>query len=465
MKFTKLLLTSTTALGLSMTAALADESSFTGIISDASGNKAFTKQVGSDNDISISQTGQENQAGRLGGATNASVQQSILQSGNDNEIDILQSGNNNSIGGSVNGTFRQAGQQNKADVTQSGNQNTLRTLVQVTPLESSTGQGNTYTSPRNRLIVTQSGDENAISVVDQWTSQYDKDGNVADVTISGNTNRIAKIGQISKQGGTGVTSNEMTVVISGNSNGRPSSGFGQGSLTGLSNVTASGELTQAGGDNVIDLDISGDRNQFGINQGGNNDQGFQNTVGALSIAGNDNKVGVKQFGSRNTVTLAEIGVGSDGNIIGITQQGFDNTASATVLTGSQRNEFGIEQDGSFNKASLTVDGNDNGVSAGYGLFGDAASVLNVTNGLIVQWGNDNKASLTIVGDNNAFGFNQDNESVLSGAVGNTIIGSVSGTYNAVAVAQLGDNNLANFTQQGNDNSLGITQGGGQTSLN
>ena len=74
MKLSKLLLTSTTALGLSLTAAMADD------------NETYLDQNGNDNDALIEQTGSNANAGSDGSGNSPG---DMVQNGNENEIDIF----------------------------------------------------------------------------------------------------------------------------------------------------------------------------------------------------------------------------------------------------------------------------------------------------------------------------------------------------------------------------------------
>lgn len=433
MKLTKLLLTTTTALGLSMTAAIADD------------NNTYLDQVQSGggtgtNSALVTQSGTGNDAGS---ETEEMKQTATANSSND--LDILQSGNDNEIG--LNG-FSQLSQYNSspdgntATITQSSNSNVVAKVTQKNRFGGAVG------ATANSLIILQeTGNDNVITEVFQ-DKHKGKSGNMAGITMSGTANTISSVVQAVTGGEDG---NAMDVTISGDNNGR-------GTLSGL--AAASGATTSelkqgfedvnngnaAKGDNNLTLIVSGNTNQFGVTQ-----QGTSNDVGTLVIAGDSNEVGVSQDGDGNMLTLASIAVGSDGNVIGVTQMGVSNTASASV--DGDNNQFGIMQNGNFNDASVDIIGNDNGVSSG-GLFGDAL-ITDATNGLIAQWGNDNTASLTVNGDNNAFSYMQGSSSSIGNS--NSITGTVNGSGNAVAVAQLGSNNTAGFSQSGTGNNAGIIQ--------
>jgi hypothetical protein len=72
-------------------------------------------------------------------------------------------------------------------------------------------------------------------------------------------------------------------------------------------------------------------------------------------------------------------------------------------------------------------------------------------GLISQAGSLNTASLTITGDRNLYSVVQDGSE-------NSITGTMTANYDGqVAVAQVGNNNTANFSQSGSFNNIGISQ--------
>lgn len=424
--------------GLSMLATLLAGTASAQATSD---NDTVVNQAGIDNNARVEQAGSFNRAG--------SADRPLFQDGIYNDIDIFQRGNQNIVGLSAPGV-QQTGRQNTQTVfnrifiRQTSDDNTVGSITQTS--EGSVALG------ANTLRITQSGrGNNAVETVRQTQA----DGQVsqfATVEQSGESNRIALIDQFANSNLENL-SNEITVVITGFSNG----------ITGLSdyaaqvNVTDSGIVQEGGnGDlrsngNLVDLMITGDQNRFGIRQGGS-----RNDVGALTLNGNDNQIGLRQDGSDNDITIAPID--GDSNIIGVDQLGTNITeitlgisSSRDTSERSDNNRILVLQSGT-NRFVLDLEGDSNVFSSTQGYDhsdgGDNVAVVRIIGngniGHLSQSGN-NVFELTLTGDdNNAMVFDRDFDSV----------GQTAGALN-----QTGDRNRAAFTVDGSSNRFGFTQTG------
>ncbi len=397
MKLTKLMLTSTTALGLSMSAALADN------------NEALLNQSGSNNDALIDQSAADNSTAGVHAGSNPDSE--INQDGDYNDLDFTQTGDGHSIG--TGDAFVQQGDHNKATVTQDGDNHNFSYMIQrgggsgpvanelmldqdgdgnrtkevrqtlsggATPntmditqdgMNLTAGGRLTQVGSGNSLMIDQSGTSNRIAPVNNSiggsTHSLLQDGqnNTMNLTQSGVNNEVRQARQIGDQ-------NNTNANIGGNDNGNgplttssptyPWSTFPGAS--GESGATA-GALDQFGNRNTVDLMITGDRNAFGTLQIGDD-----NLAVNMMVTGDDNSIGVGQYGNWNEIDLAI--VDGNENSIGFNQDGNDNYASADVngnknnsLIGQDgnRNETHLEVNGSMNEASLKVTGDDNYLNA------------------------------------------------------------------------------------------------------
>ncbi|TMM50816.1 hypothetical protein FDT80_16290 [Sulfitobacter sabulilitoris] len=475
MKLIKIALASTTALGLSMTAA------------HAQSNDAYLSQTGTGNNALVTQSGANNDAGSAA----KTMKQITEGSGFGNDLDILQSGNGNEIG--LNGLVQKSQNlfSNTADITQSSSGNSVGKVDQLTRNKRGNLSGN------DLVILQTGGNNNAIGSVKQERNGALK-GNIAAVTMDGAGNTIAVVRQVT-QGDTStayVDENELTAVISGDNNGNGAlSGYAaassattseliQGKSTGIDSPVTQGQ-------NTMNLLITGNSNQFGVTQ-----YGSLNNVGLLSISGSNNQMGVYQDGTDNTVALADIA--GIGNNVGLAQLGDRNFVLAMVqqngnnVSSSQigdDNETYIEVDGNGNDARVAVMGDNNYVDAeqrfgnsndmavdifGSGnnmvgfsdnFSGDARTARNFGNGLtgqtfrrgsLWQHGSGNNLSLTVGAagsDSNSNSF-----AMLQRGNGNTITGAITdGSMNQAAVAQNGNGNTTAFSQTGSNNVMGVIQ--------
>ncbi|MBL4918890.1 hypothetical protein [Szabonella alba] len=418
----RVLYTTTCLLLISTTGALADN------------NEAWLDQSGTANVALIQQTGADNDAG-----SNA---QNIRQVNQRNQLTILQGGSGNAIGLEANSNGGEAGiyqisnrdgvNGNIIDIEQASDSNTVGAISQ-------TSTGTMSNLQRNTVNIEQSGGNgNRVGSVQQW--RQSSRGNFTDIAQTGASNTIERVSQYSPSSGGGNARNELNVTMSGDDNGN-------GVLTGAADMSGAiastliqGEAAKRGSNNRATLIISGNTNQFGVTQ-----YGDQNTVGTLTISGDLNEVGTYQDGSLNVIAVAEV----DGtfNNVGVEQIGTSNSGSVDISGNS--NGLLMRQIGGTNIATAMITGNDNGWNQS--LSGNAGLVAGgMPSGLIEQIGDNNTAHLAVTGDMNAFALS-------SFGAGNTINGSVTGDSNQVAVVQAGDMNTANFTQIGNGNNAGILQ--------
>ncbi len=512
MKLSKLLLTSTTALGLSMSAAVADN------------NEAFTDQQGNNNDAQIDQTAADNST--VGIETPAgNVNGPALQDGNNNTLSIEQIGTSNNVAeDTLSGALVQSG------LTQDGNDNDM------TILQSRTGGVTTF---GNMLKwAEQDGNRNELSI----NQTSDGGTNTANASQTGNDN-VAEVSQSNTATGTNFSNNNFVsqsssptagtggVVQDGNRNeayvdqdgydlrlsrleqtgnenfadvDMVGNDIGNGGLTpgfsGASNASGS-VVAQTGNRNDTDMFLSGVGVVYGVKQIGND-----NLAQNISVTGDDNSIGVGQYGNRNEIALAN--VANRENSIGINQTGNDNFAWADVtrigndvLIGQygNRNETYFLSAADYSEATLEVTGNDNrlrGFQDGRDNLMDVDFQGNNNNNWPTSPGFSGKAKMArdyvrangtlnrgpgfnaadfaqgdLFQENTGGTINGQNSLILTGTNANknafatyqegdknSIIGSISnGNSNQAVVAQIGDNNSASFSQSGSYNNTGIMQ--------
>lgn len=415
MKLTKLLLTSTTALGLSMTVALAD------------GNVAVLDQQDAGNSALVTQSGNNNQAGSAG---DAMVQRGGTAAAGFNSLTILQSSDNNQIGltnGGVDQLANKTSNQNTASLTQSGGGSNVIGGVSQLGL---TGPGSGANA--NTLTVLQDGTSNNLSVVEQEGKGNDR--NTATVTMSGTGDNIDLVKQRVSNNGSG--DNKLTITMGGTGNGIGD--FTSGGAADLSGATAANFVQALATRTFANVIITGSGNLVGTQQSGKT-----NTVGTLDVSGTNNQLGAVQNGDLNVIAVAAV-TGNDNNI-GVQQLGTTNLASVT--NAGDRNAFFVGQNGVSNDANVMITGNDNGQA---NAFSGAAGSLGLASGIFSQAGDDNVVSFDLLGDFNAFAVSQNGNS-------NGATATVTGNSNQMAVLQSGNNNSAFATQTGNGNNAGISQ--------
>ncbi|APE43375.1 hypothetical protein BOO69_08070 [Sulfitobacter alexandrii] len=421
--------------------------------SAADDNVTFLDQDGTNNSASVTQSGNDNEAGASGLA--------VTQDGFYNQLEILQSGNNNEIGLEGVGVRQEAVLKNGSNpiantlvITQSSSFNTVGSVYQDSD---GTDQ---QASARNRVNITQAGlGGHRIGTVHQerGASNY----NVLNVTQNGLANVLEDVYQRNRAGGN--VSNSINVNMSGASNGRNLIGAPTelDLFADIADVQGStlrqGWVRQFSRRNTIDLDVSGTFNNFGITQDGKG-----NTVGTVTMTGGFNQLGIRQDGDDNQVSLSTIS--GIGNNIGVAQYQDNNIAGVNVS--GNANRLGVLQDGMSNTADVAITGDNNGLAYnsvsffGQRIYTSADSLDNPAAGIallpgfelgrVTQFGDDNDVNLNIDGNNNLFGTLQD-------GVGNSIEGTVDGNGNQFAVAQVGVANMTNFTQTGGGNNLAVSQ--------
>ena len=470
-----------------------------GSVAMADTNTTYLSQNGTSNDALVVQAGDNNTAG----TTSAN---SMLQDGDDNNLDVSQSGDNNRAGSG--NEFIQTGKSNIADLDQSGDNNRANRLRQ-------TATATTTAASTNIANMTQSSNNNLIDRVDQRFSgtgteavntldilQATGDGNVVSYAWQlglGNNTDIQQTGENNAvstfQYGTGPTGysngtfNDISVVMSGDNNGRGSlTGDYSGAETAFSAGAGgapwsvglrSATVTQRGNFNEASLDIMGNDNDFGVHQRGDSNDSL-----GIVITGDLNSFSSDQVGDLNVISLST--VTGDMNSIGFVQEGNNNLASADVI--GDMNRARLMQTGNDNDTSLWVDGNSS--TAALDVTGDS-NVLRAQQ----RWGDSNTMTVNLYGsfNNNSGSFFTDdalsarndanavtgltfgrgrlwqhgtgNELTLDvGALGagsdsnlfatlqqgdnNVIVGSISGgNNNQAVVAQLGSFNTTNFSQK------------------
>lgn len=190
----------------------------------------------------------------------------------------------------------------------------------------------------NNIDILEVGRRNIINYAEQTGT-----GNSADVTMRLEDNYIRHV----EQDGTNQTA---TINITGMGNG--ANGF-SGIVAAQTGAPASSVVQQDGtgsGGNMVNLQIPGNYNEFGIFQ-----SGTSNDVGSLTLAGDSNELGVWQMGTTNQLHLST--VSGDSNDIGVYQDGTSNESTITV-PGSD-NLLATAQWGDLNFASLDIGGNGN----------------------------------------------------------------------------------------------------------
>jgi hypothetical protein len=420
----------------------------------ADNNISYLDQDGTSNSASVTQSGDNNDAGAAG--------LEMTQLGFRNRLTINQAGSNNDIGLGVNANDATSGIQQSATHPTLAAHATLHNQLSVTQFS----DGNVVGAVRqlfsgdtqinvNVVAITQSGDGgHFIGSVSQ--TKGSSSGNTATVFQGGLDNYIDRIYQRSGMGGN--ASNRTWIDMTGDHNGG-------GVLTGAALASGAQASSVLQGDtnpsssrnNWAVIDISGDSNQFGIVQRGMNNTIAERPTTApltvpvpgfgLIISGNSNEVGLFQSGNDNKIELAEIT--GDFNNVGISQLGNNNLGG--VFIDGDYNGIELQQNGSDNEAHVTIIGNNNGTG---NLFGaNAAGTVAGTrpSGLIAQLGDDNLVNFTIdSGDFNAFTLEQDGSD-------NEINHTIDGSSNQVAVVQTGGNNLSSTSQIGSNNVIGVTQ--------
>lgn len=438
------LLFSTALIALMAGSALADDN-FSNVVQDGADNSGVIVQgpgdrnkVGADglaalqdgdrNTLDIEQAGSDNEVGTRGSGLN--------QAGNENVLVIDQTSDGNRVNQIVQTSGGGAVTRNSATVVQrsaagepADGRSTVTSLVQTH-----------QSGPANDLTITQTSEGpggNTIGIGGRASVRggvtQSGGGNVAVLTQTGDGNRIRESLQTGQRNALAVSQNGSDNLAEatqeGNRNGAADLG-GFDDFVGLSTSVSQGLVEQTGVGNTARLDLTGNRNQFGIAQIGSSNTALGRANGdanqfALSQSGDSNlgriRIGdrglgvsdrnlvvlnqdsglsfgnegrVRVDGNANEVALEQFGVGAgnfglidivgDRNAVGVRQLG--SNAAETFLSGNA-NTVGLDQAGT-NDAMVGIAGNLNRVDAAQfgGLGGNslAVSISGNRNGLDIQ---------------------------------------------------------------------------------
>ncbi|WP_119307503.1 beta strand repeat-containing protein [Cohaesibacter haloalkalitolerans] len=439
-------------------------------------NRAILRQDGAGNRIkSVSQTNNGNGTNNLvvkiegnGNGTSDTLTNyaaingvngsEIIQSGSDNEIKLYITGDDNQFGATQ--TNLSGGTNSINTLNVEGDRNELG----VSQIAHSATDANTLTIQKivgddNNVGVSQQGwgfNTGSIDLGDSsdnnWAYLSQRNGADADITVEdGDFNRI-RIFQI----GASTTNHSATISIDSSD------------VTGVNNEAY---INQRGNGHTATTTIVGDRNYSLVYQ----ENGYSNT-GVNSITGDVNEVYIKQIngshdddasvsvtGDRNTVNSRQTTSNNDVLTVDITGQ--NNTISSTQNTTSGSSaEFAILGDansfdatqmlGAGNGLTTTIYGNDNGMGT-WSVGGAAASLL-LDSGYLSQSGSGNTLALAI-GDS---GFNSSSNLVATMQNGDDNMINISitaGDSNEVAISQHGNANSSQVAQIGSMNIVGISQ--------
>ncbi|WP_412504380.1 beta strand repeat-containing protein [Roseovarius sp. SYSU LYC5161] len=447
MTFSKVFLTSTTALGLSMAAAYADD------------NEAFLDQTGADNTALINQDlGAD---GSVGGGANQVA--TVDQDGDDNETDVLQQGDGNTatvtqVGDDNDTNVTQQGDGNRADNLSVGDSNTVTVsqepetviipAVQIpNPLFPSVGPEFLVNTPEttqllggddNESDVTIDGDDNTVDVTQI------RDANDSNVEIEGNTNDVDVVQDDSAAG----DGNTSTVVIDDRFNrgddnivsiDQDGDNESAVDIHGDDNIVG---VTQTGLGNESDVDIEGDRNDVNVAQ---DTIALGNDSVVDVITGDDNQVDILQTGDNSSV-LQILG---NGNLFEADQDGVGNSSTAGIL-GSGNDAF-IDQDGDNNSSGLQIGGVLPGGDDNFVTVDQASLALGNASGIVIL-GNANKVDVDQDGNNTA------SVRIDGSGLFLSFVSPGEGDTNSVTIDQIGQNTAA-VGITGDTNDVSVTQSG------
>jgi hypothetical protein len=282
-----------------------------------------------------------------------------------------------------------------------------------------------------------SGEQNTVGVLDQ-TGMH----NTVAISQSGNRNHIARVFQYNHD--MAISGNRMKITIAGDDNGGDNlggpAGFRSEFLRYRSNAYQGG-FTQIGDGNDISYTVNGgDGNLAGITQ-----DGFGNGAivaigrGTQAMGSTNNEVGIVQLGDGNDLSLNIVG---DANVDGIAIEG-------------DKNMLRLRQRGNENSFDIRIAGdNNNSGSNSTGSFGGRlvalASNAQLLPGIGVQEGTGNIVTVDLTGNSNLFAFKQSGQ-------GNGALLIVNGVANHSAFDQSGSSSQAQIKQSGSRNSMGIVQ--------
>ena len=332
-------------------------------------NEIYVRQVGDNTNLTISQSGDDNEVTGLSGGTSQA-----LISGNNTSTTYAQTGDRNAIkvyesaGNGITKTT-QTGNDNEArldchgnncvlDVTQTGDDNYAAVEV---------GNGGVYDQS---ITVTQNGDDNtAIAEAngDDNTIVIDQDGNNhmvygygnTPVTGDRNTLTLTQDGTQYEQAEIAVIGNDNTV--DGYQGGSGESNFGRLVLTGDDNTVKMWQGKQI--DGTTDSTEGGDHNAYVAIAGDNNDFHSAQTDQAATccwashdlyagIIGDDNEVNLSQ--RKNGAHTMYVNIDGDDNNVDVAQNGNQGSTYLDLDIEGNYNLVDINQHGG-GAHSATVD--------------------------------------------------------------------------------------------------------------
>lgn len=498
----KIVLSTTTALGLLAGAAHAGDNNKSNVIQNGSGNTALVEQNGS-----------SNTAGSVSYSDFA-----VKQTGDSNSIDIEQNGKGNRIGVSNSlsdsawssmslpadmAARRPSNGLRNVGVDQVGDHNDF--VLRQTETGYPYDNGNAVVTVKQQSSNTAAETANELSITQGNLSGYSNQfvGDVFQNNSSAGTDEDLKNQMTINQSGGGYTLGNRAFILTqdGYDNTMDLSQSGTRNIVTTASQTGSGHdatISQSGADNWLTLlDQQGSDQFASVSQTGTGnivslvDQSGSGNSAVLSISGDGNGVaalfngagsvsapdnGVIQTGTGNQIDMIISG-GASNNSFGFFQDGTSNEATGVTITGDDNqigvrqigtsndfalstisgdgNNVGLDQQGTSNFATINISGNLNG-GGSFTAGSSAGSVAGIRpSGLIVQGTGlshgFNEVNLTISSDANQFSLYQNGSS-------NDIAGTIGGgNANQVAVAQNGNGNIASFAQSGGSNNLGISQ--------
>lgn len=478
-------------------------------------------QFGNDNEIDIYQktSGALNRIGTGGSQAGSGVDQvgnnnklDVNQNGTSLKVYEVQQNGGSAVESNITTITQTGSGQTVSNIKQTFDGYSSSDANEITILQSGALNliGNTSSGPRsdggitqigngNAATVDQSGNSQSVYILKQQDTKSGAGSNIATVTQSGSVgtalgNRVQLVDQYNY----GFLDNTLSITQAVTGNGNNGEGAFDGSgpailVTGgllLSNQSFAG---QSGSGNDLTYSTVGEANKFGfLQQGtGNTIDSVSNGVGqevAIRQTGSDNETygiqtgshnsaGIQMDGNRNFVDFFQdstAGAIADGNKLAIViagddneltsrQAGLNNEASLDV-TGN-RNHLDVDQRSAAggNTMNIMIAGNDNNnFPTTNPLAGDAdwardrglalsPTFSTLNQGSLSQNGDGNSLTLNVMADRNAFAMLQD-------GTDNEIVGEISwGSDNQAVVAQIGSNNVANFTIAGIGNVTGIVQ--------
>ncbi|WP_319499270.1 hypothetical protein [uncultured Cohaesibacter sp.] len=403
-------------------------------------------QSGSDNEIKLYITGDDNQFGatqtNLSGGTNSI--NALKVEGNRNELGVSQIAHSATDDNTL--TIRKIiGDDNNVGVSQLGYGSNIGTISLGSSSDANWAKLIQQNGATAKITVN-TGDYNRLSIEQYAASTADNDAEI-EVTSSdmlrannhlyirqygdGEYARTSAIGDFNyssiQQTASG---NSATVSITGNSN---------------KNFTYQNHYAK---DNLATITVTGDRNEIRSNQ---QDGGSDSSV-TVTIAGNGNTVKNTQQVSSNDVLTVDIT--GQNNTISSTQNTTSGSSAEFAILGDSNNFDATQMLGAGNGLTTTIYGNDNGM--GIWSVGGAAASLLLDSGYLSQSGSGNTLALAI-GDS---GFNSSSNLVatMQNGDGNMIdISITAGDSNEVAISQQGNANSSQVAQVGSMNIVGISQ--------